>query len=227
LFFQHYEMIFIRQLIADKDFTALSQFKFTLRWTDDILTLHNDPNGLLQKLQAIYPDYLTLNLEQCGKRVAWCDWSIKVKAKNSAGCSLTGHYTTSVHDKRFEPRFASVPVVKGMHPSADMIWRAKEGSLLGEFSRYRDICNHKRAFTFASAKLMFEMYCKGYSYLALRRLALKAVRPARLIYGTTYRTLIRIIENRFAGLCRTGLSYLEHPLALPYYPANRTLRLHW
>ena len=83
------------------------------------------------------------------------------------------------------------------------------------------ICNRRKAFVFATAKLLYEYYCKGYDYETLHRLMRHSIRPRRTIYGTPTKLLIRLIEARFEMFCRSGLAYLEHPIALPYYNAHR------
>ncbi len=105
MFFHHHEAEFIKGLVLQKDFGSLKLFKHTMRWTDDILTLHNPNEGLLDCLVDIYPLYLTLNCEQVGKRVSYLDWSINIKPSARVGSSVSGNYTSSVHDKRFEQRF--------------------------------------------------------------------------------------------------------------------------
>jgi hypothetical protein len=133
-----------------------------------------------------------------------------------------GNYDFALHDKRFEDRFRNTPVVKGMHPNANASWRAKEGAIMGEVKRYRDICNSRKAFVYASSKLLYEFYCRGYRFPAILRVYTRAMDRNRTYYGLSLKMIINRVCDRFCLMCKRGVEYLDHPLALPYYPAHLT-----
>ena len=83
-----------------------------------------------------------------------------------------------------------------------------------------DICNTGKGFVFASAKLLYEFYCKGYMFPRLLRLYSRTLFPQHTYYGLSPNAIATRVGSRFRIMCQRGVPYLDHSLAFPYYSAH-------
>ncbi len=197
------ELVFVRRLVAQRNFVLLGKLKYVCRWIDDLLGLRAELTPALKGVIAgIYPPQMKLTFET-GVKVAFTDFSIRYQRS-------TGRYVSAVFDRRMTTKYENITASKYVHPDSDLSDMCKYGVLKAMIQRYGYICNTRQAFVFHVARLLYEHFAKGYPwgrlFLACRR-ALESLCP---LYGIVhFEFLLCLVECRFVELCRRGIPYID------------------
>jgi hypothetical protein len=162
-----YELDFIRTLIAENKFDVLKAFANTFRYIDDVLPLNNP--FFETYLPSIYPHSLKVNLEQTGNTVHFLD--LIIKCKNSKKFP----FTTDLFDKRTLPKFANLPMTRYPHRSSFVPAHFGLNIVTSQGFRLLRRCLRKKDFIFHFAKIITELYSKGFSKKLLFKTAGKFI----------------------------------------------------
>ncbi len=154
--------------------TILWNFAFTVRYIDDLLTLHNllimdllYTTSNYHGIHGIYPPCLSLEVACEGPSVHYTD--ITLYTTNH------GLLSTMLYDKRREPKFAVVQYIKFPHVTSALSKHCKYNIFTSQFHRFRRIILNRDNFIQETSLLVQHMVLnQGYSsrliHKKLRRL---------------------------------------------------------
>jgi hypothetical protein len=197
LYLHYYERNFIMQLINNRDLVSLEKHMFTNRYIDDLIAINNDDfNPAL-----IYPAYLNVELESCDTHGHYLDIAFAY--------SNTHHrFHHTVHDKRREEKYRLIPKFKYTDPCTGLSNSTKLNVISTEFYRYFRICSSSTLFFANAGQLLYELYCKGHNFRALKRNSIRVLsrfRPFYNIVAPNPRSLFIQLYVYFIHYCKFGL----------------------
>jgi len=166
-----YEYDYMRQLIRTGDTVTAEMFLHTCRYIDDLFTIGvtgRDP-------QVIYPqESLTLNLADSGTAVPYMDMLIRQNRRRGL--------ITSIYDKRLDPQYRDVGVIRYPDVESYLTPKAKFGIVTGQLHRFARLCTLPSDFVYNIALMFYRMIQKGYPDNWLWR-PLRRFLDARTLYG--------------------------------------------
>jgi hypothetical protein len=223
-----------QQHIGDAAEYILSQFKYMVRFVDD---LTSGPNRLLADLlytrqsvmgglvQGIYPhEYLELEptnnppMEACSfptLDVRLCSWTTPDPTGRKPGGIVKT--TVVLYDKRMESFYSKIPIVRYTSASSTLSIHSGYNILLGQLHRFSELIMDRNDFVTQVAKLVLRMQARGYAYSILRRKLRRWCQQHRLFGETSWCYMFRDLIDRIS-LLRSG----DNWEAWQPPPANRT-----
>jgi hypothetical protein len=187
LYLHSYELEFVSRLtdaaLSDADAvkgriarSILRSFTYTTRYIDDLITLHNKlfrkftyTDNIYLAFPGIYPPCLRLEGTGAGQRLHYMDVHICPCTHTLSHRTVAGSLTTKLYDKRRQPHFQHVRIVRFPHFTSLLSRRCKYGVLTSQFHRYTRIILDKNNFTEELARLVHDLVDKGYSPEVLHR----------------------------------------------------------
>ena len=177
-----YEYDFITQLVQAERTDLLRQFRYTLRFVDDLLSCNNpvfsqylytstvDANGI----KGIYPDFLRLSGEQDDTvRVAFLDTYVEFDGR----C-----WFTKTYDKREHPPLSRVRALKYPHPSCYISKHAKYGIITSRLHCFGRICTRRSDFVARVRLFLREFGARGYHGVKIQRMVVKFLQRVPLAF---------------------------------------------
>ena len=163
-----YEYAFIERLVTGGHTVLLSQFRYTLRYIDDLLSGANpefsnylsesyvDANGI----RGIYPSFLTVTSEQDSTtHVSFLDTYVMFEG---------GRWFTKLYDKREHPPLSRVKSKKYPHVSCFLSDRSKYGIITSRLYSISRVCQRKSDFVERSRIFLTEFGGRGYRIQQIR-----------------------------------------------------------
>ena len=176
LFCFTYEYAFITRLQRAGQAALIRQFRYTMRYIDDLLSganpvfgqylYDNPPNPA--GVRGIYPCFLTVTREQTSlESVSFLDTRFTF-AQN--------HWFTDIYDKREHPPLSNVNSLKYPHPTSFLSVRSKFGIITSRLCCFRRICQRKRDFIVRSRMFFTEFRSRGYPLNRIRSFVTRFVK---------------------------------------------------
>ncbi|CAL8465384.1 g4920 [Coccomyxa elongata] len=125
-----------------------------------------------------------------------------------------GVVTTHLYDKRRDPKFADIEMVRFPHISSNLSARCKYNCLTGEFHRLRRIVLQHDNFCMELASVQVELELRGYSPRRLRKQLQKLCFTHPDLYNRSPNFLLAQIDIYYRIHHRLGL----HPYPLLQLP---------
>jgi hypothetical protein len=204
LFLFTYELEYMVKLIDTRQYDLIRSFQYTFRYIDDIISMHN-PHFDLER-NKIYPvDMLALNPEQSGRSVSFLDLRIY-----KTSCNSRSPYSTTIFDKRCDPKYAALDKRKYPHINSFMPLKIKYNVMISQCWSYSRRCLTKRSFVFNVSKLSAELLFKGYSHARIFRNIRSFLKRALPLYNCFHpRQLIKKITARVALFMKQGIAFID------------------
>ena len=182
LFCFTYEFDFISRLIEQNRLDVVSQFRFTIRFVDDLLSCDNpifdrylyysqtDSSGM----RGIYPSFLALKREQMS--------DVEVSFLNVLIYRAGDVFSTKIFDKREHPPLSSISKLKYPHPSCFLSGRSKLGIVTSRLWCFGRICKRKCDFKARAKKFCSEFLKRGYASGRVRAFVVRFLRKVPLAF---------------------------------------------
>ena len=207
------ELYLLRKGIA---FFLLDQFKFKLRFIDDLFPLGNSvfchlcfETDVFLGFPGIYPAVLQLTASIPARTTDFLDMHI---------ITLTSNFLTSeLYDKRRELKFAHIALIRFPHISSNLSMRCKYNCLVGEFHRFRRIILSRGNFTFELARVLVQLHRRGYDLHRLLYKTSALLHSHPHLFATTPAALLRSVRSWLPYLFARGL--FPYPPPPPPMPA--------
>ena len=155
-----YELDFIRHLSDLNDVTTLKRFIHMGRYVDDLLAIDNaalrDRLYIDGPLRGIYPRG-SLQLEETGYGTSVDYMDITLRRDYSVGIA------TDVYDKRCEPGFRQIRMIRFPHIDSAISDSAKYNILTSQFIHFTRLCSTKDSFVHSITNLLAALSLKNYN----------------------------------------------------------------
>ena len=156
IFLYSYEAEFIQTLLSTGRKHLASQFNFTYRYIDDVLSINN-PN-FKDHLHEIYPHELEIKeTTESDRSASYLDILLSF--------DVNGHLNTSLYDKRddFNFHITNFPFLSSNIPSSPAY-----GVFVSQLIRYARACSKYDGFVIRARRLASKLLVQGYVILRLK-----------------------------------------------------------
>jgi hypothetical protein len=192
----YYEYLFINELVFNKAWTLLVQFRFVDRYIDDVFAIdcpelqkfahHSQTCVLLSGnvLRGIYPNSLTLNKEHSiippvtglpSEQIPMLDMHIYY---NTAKDMLF----SNLFDKRESPKLSLTPITKYSMADSMMSEHMSLNILYSQCFRYYGVCHQWEPFASACGGVLYELYQAGHNFSKLHAQMCRFFKRHRPLY---------------------------------------------
>ena len=159
LFLFTYELEFIRHLADEGEVDLMRRFINVGRYVDDLLAVDadviHDRLYVSGTLRRIYPSG-SLQLDETGSGTSVNYMDIVLSRDHRLGVS------TDVYDKRSEPGFRRIRMIRFPHIESHISDSAKYNILTSQFIRFHRLCTSEGAFTRRVPDLLVALSLKNY-----------------------------------------------------------------
>ena len=184
-----YEFDFFKRARAANRMDIIRKFRFTARYIDDIIALHNEAiqhylykvNVDEQGLAGIYPSCLIIKLEQeSAELLRYCD--IEIYKQN-------GNWETTLYSKLDHPPLVGIDHTIYPHHDSFLADSAMYGVVTSHLFRCSRLCSRRGQFIWWGKRVLSVLVDKQYEVKKLQDYSRRFLTKHAYLYGGSWRGL--------------------------------------
>lgn len=102
-----------------------------------------------------------------------------------------------IYDKRLEPEYANIKIIRMPHISSNISDSAKYGVICSQLFRFSRLCSNKMAFIVQSCRLISLLVEKGYIFKKVLKRVRAFLQRSKFIFGISSFGMFKVISTKF------------------------------